>query len=230
MRLPNVLLILLDQNKSTGLWGKVDRHVYCPAVLDFADCEYALYAKITHLDYGGSTFSGHYVCYIRESDGSWWLCDDERVEEVSATEAGQYTPLFVLYQMMEPDMELPPDMRAGDYVSVDEEELFGTPRSNQSVPGSAKRDAFWKEAQINRSPDPECTFVPRNARNSHGPDERDKACVDEYDVVKSKFGYGSGDLTPLTNDDMLSSGDSQGSSPSAEFNTDIPTACRVAYK
>ena len=32
-----------------------------------------------HLDVAGSTFFGHYVCYVRDHGERWWLLDDEHL-------------------------------------------------------------------------------------------------------------------------------------------------------
>jgi len=128
LRLPNILIVLLDQNKSTGMWGKVNREVLCPSVLKLSNCEYALYAMIVHLDLGGSTFFGHYVCYVRGS-GDWWLCDDEEIIRVSNDYVEQQQPLLVLYQALDPIMEPPGPRDNARFQSV-EEEVFSTPRSD----------------------------------------------------------------------------------------------------
>lgn len=41
---------------------------------------YDLYAVLVHL--GHSLHSGHYVCYVKAGNGTWYLCDDHRVAQV----------------------------------------------------------------------------------------------------------------------------------------------------
>merc|ERR1719447_258945 len=36
-RFPNVLVIYVDRNQNLGMWGKVNRDMTCPAVLQFGD-------------------------------------------------------------------------------------------------------------------------------------------------------------------------------------------------
>lgn len=45
--------------------------------------EYELYAVLLHLDMYNLTFFGHYICATKAADGTWWLCDDDKVEKIS---------------------------------------------------------------------------------------------------------------------------------------------------
>jgi len=126
LRLPNILMVLLDQNKSTGLWGKVNREVLYPSILKLYNCEYALYAMIVHVDLWGSTFFGHYVCFVRGSE-NWWLCNDEEITAVSNDYVERQKPLLALYQALDPIMKPPAPRDNAGYQSVEEEVLF-TPR------------------------------------------------------------------------------------------------------
>eukprot|EP00397_Hematodinium_sp_SG-2012_P017402 GEMP01017793.1.p1 GENE.GEMP01017793.1~~GEMP01017793.1.p1 ORF type:complete len:824 (+),score=163.50 GEMP01017793.1:57-2528(+) len=137
-RWPNVLLVLLDQNKSTGMWGKVDREVKCQPFLQIGDLEYVLYAMIVHVDLGGSTRFGHYVCFIHEGDGTWWLCDDADVVEVDQDYVAIQQPLFVLYQVLEHDIDVTSpkseSVRGVRYETIEEDdEVFLTARSSNSA-------------------------------------------------------------------------------------------------
>lgn len=40
---------------------------------------YRLYGVIVHLDVMNATFSGHYVCYIRNNQNKWFKIDDSTV-------------------------------------------------------------------------------------------------------------------------------------------------------
>lgn len=40
---------------------------------------YSLYAVVVHLDAMSTSFSGHYVCYIKTLDGDWFKIDDSSV-------------------------------------------------------------------------------------------------------------------------------------------------------
>ena len=40
---------------------------------------YSLYAVVVHLDIMDATFSGHYVCYVKNNQGQWFKIDDSTV-------------------------------------------------------------------------------------------------------------------------------------------------------
>lgn len=40
---------------------------------------YSLYAVVVHLDVTNATFSGHYVCYVKNSHEEWFRIDDSTV-------------------------------------------------------------------------------------------------------------------------------------------------------
>lgn len=40
---------------------------------------YSLYAVVVHLDVMNAAFSGHYVCYVKDSHGEWFRIDDSTV-------------------------------------------------------------------------------------------------------------------------------------------------------
>lgn len=40
---------------------------------------YQLYAVVVHLDVMNSSFSGHYVCYVKDTQGKWYKTDDTKV-------------------------------------------------------------------------------------------------------------------------------------------------------
>lgn len=40
---------------------------------------YCLYAVIVHVDIMNAAFSGHYVCYVKNTQGKWYKVDDSMV-------------------------------------------------------------------------------------------------------------------------------------------------------
>lgn len=40
---------------------------------------YSLYAVVVHLDIMNASFSGHYVCYVKNFNGEWFRIDDSTV-------------------------------------------------------------------------------------------------------------------------------------------------------
>ncbi|KAJ0239702.1 Ubiquitin carboxyl-terminal hydrolase 16 [Hirschfeldia incana] len=84
---PNVLTIALKRFQS-GKFGKLNKLVRFPETLDLAPYvsggsekshDYKLYGVIVHLDVMNAAFSGHYVCYVRNSQNKWYKADDNTV-------------------------------------------------------------------------------------------------------------------------------------------------------
>uniref|UniRef100_A0A131YI54 Ubiquitin carboxyl-terminal hydrolase 36 n=1 Tax=Rhipicephalus appendiculatus TaxID=34631 RepID=A0A131YI54_RHIAP len=90
-RAPNVATFQLkrfDANRMFG--GKITKHVSYPEHLELrpymsdkhgGPVTYRLNAVLVHL--GASCNSGHYFCFVRNSNGSWYCMDDARVHQVS---------------------------------------------------------------------------------------------------------------------------------------------------
>lgn len=87
---PNIATIQLkrfEYNRFFG--GKITKHISFPEMLDLrpymSDTKgerimYRLNAVLVH--FGSSCNSGHYYCFVRNSNGSWFLMDDTRVSSV----------------------------------------------------------------------------------------------------------------------------------------------------
>ena len=52
----------------------------------------------------GSTFFGHYVCYVRDSNGEWWSLDDERVTPADWAEVSAVNPFQLFYTREQPHL------------------------------------------------------------------------------------------------------------------------------
>lgn len=46
---------------------------------------YRLYAVVVHLDVMNAAFSGHYVCYVKSTQGKWHKLDDSKVTHSLST-------------------------------------------------------------------------------------------------------------------------------------------------
>ncbi|XP_010520756.1 PREDICTED: ubiquitin carboxyl-terminal hydrolase 16-like [Tarenaya hassleriana] len=84
---PNVLTIALKRFQS-GKFGKLNKLIRFSETLDLAPYVsgrsdkphvYKLYGVIVHLDIMNAAFSGHYVCYIKNSQNKWYKADDSTV-------------------------------------------------------------------------------------------------------------------------------------------------------
>ncbi|XP_008783949.3 LOW QUALITY PROTEIN: ubiquitin carboxyl-terminal hydrolase 15-like [Phoenix dactylifera] len=87
---PNILTIVLKRFQ-TGKYGKINKCVTFPDMLDMipfvtgtADNPplYMLYAVVVHLDTLNASFSGHYVSYVKDLQGTWLRIDDCEVQAV----------------------------------------------------------------------------------------------------------------------------------------------------
>ncbi|CAN6542874.1 unnamed protein product [Malus baccata var. baccata] len=87
---PNILTIALKRFQS-GKFGKINKPIRFPEILDLAPFMsstsdkspiYRLYGVVVHLDIMNSAFSGHYVCYVRNSQNKWFMVDDSTVTPV----------------------------------------------------------------------------------------------------------------------------------------------------
>ncbi|KAF3591062.1 hypothetical protein DY000_02027252 [Brassica cretica] len=84
---PNVLTIALKRFQS-GKFGKLNKLIRFPETLDLTPYvsggsekshDYKLYGVVVHLDTMNAAFSGHYVCYVRNSQNKWYKADDSTV-------------------------------------------------------------------------------------------------------------------------------------------------------
>ncbi|XP_011044935.1 PREDICTED: ubiquitin carboxyl-terminal hydrolase 15-like isoform X4 [Populus euphratica] len=91
---PNVLTIVLKRFQE-GKYGKINKCVTFPDMLDMIPFMtgtgdvpplYMLYAVVVHLDTLNASFSGHYVAYVKDLQGSWFRIDDTEVHPVSMSQ------------------------------------------------------------------------------------------------------------------------------------------------
>uniref|UniRef100_J3MY95 USP domain-containing protein n=2 Tax=Oryza brachyantha TaxID=4533 RepID=J3MY95_ORYBR len=88
---PNILTIALKRYQS-GNFGKINKAVRFPEHLNLSNYMstaddnspvYQLYAVVVHRDVMNAAFSGHYVCYVKDTQGKWHKMDDSQVKPVS---------------------------------------------------------------------------------------------------------------------------------------------------
>ncbi|KAL7245544.1 hypothetical protein ACSBR2_000806 [Camellia fascicularis] len=102
---PNILTIALKRFQS-GKFGKLNKSIQFPEILDLAPYMsgtsdkspvYRLYGVVVHLDIMNATFSGHYVCYVKNVQNKWFKIDDSTVKAVeldSVLTEGAYMLLY----------------------------------------------------------------------------------------------------------------------------------------
>lgn len=74
--------------EQSGVLGKISKAVKFPEHLNLSQymCRtddsspvYSLYAVVVHRNIRNATVSGHYVCYVKDSQGKWHEMDDNKV-------------------------------------------------------------------------------------------------------------------------------------------------------
>ncbi|CAL1284847.1 unnamed protein product [Larinioides sclopetarius] len=107
---PNVATFQLkrfDYNRSFG--GKITKQISYPDRLNLrpfmSDAKgdpvwYRLNAVLVHS--GPTCNSGHYYCYVKNSNGVWYIMDDQRVAQVSYTQVMSQTAYVLFYIKSEP--------------------------------------------------------------------------------------------------------------------------------
>lgn len=88
---PNILTVVLKRFQ-TGKYGKINKCVTFPEMLDMVPFVtgagdhpplYFLYAVVVHVDTENASFSGHYISYVKDMQGTWLRIDDSEVKAVS---------------------------------------------------------------------------------------------------------------------------------------------------
>lgn len=107
---PNVLTIALKRYQS-GKFGKINKTVQFPECLNLAPYMrgtedkspiYRLYAVVVHLDFMNAAFSGHYICYVKNTQGKWYEIDDSVVKPVELHKVLTKDAYMLLYARCSP--------------------------------------------------------------------------------------------------------------------------------
>ncbi|XP_008795167.2 ubiquitin carboxyl-terminal hydrolase 17-like isoform X1 [Phoenix dactylifera] len=112
---PNILTIALKRFQvnvhKSGKFGKLNKAVRFPEYLDLAPYMsgtndkspvYRLYAVVVHLDVMNAAFSGHYVCYVKSTQGKWYKTDDSMVKQVELESVLSKNAYMLLYARCSP--------------------------------------------------------------------------------------------------------------------------------
>ncbi|XP_075518138.1 ubiquitin carboxyl-terminal hydrolase 18-like isoform X1 [Primulina tabacum] len=102
---PNILTIALKRFQS-GRFGKLNKRVTFPETLDLSpymgeladgNDVYKLYAVIVHVDMLNASYFGHYICYIKDFRGNWYMIDDCKVASADLDEVLSQGAYMLLY-------------------------------------------------------------------------------------------------------------------------------------
>ncbi|XP_022849586.1 ubiquitin carboxyl-terminal hydrolase 16-like [Olea europaea var. sylvestris] len=107
---PNVLTVVLKRFQADK-FGKLNKRIKFPEILNMAPYMsgtsdkspiYQLYGVVVHLDVMNATFSGHYVCYIKNNHGRWFKVDDSTVQVVELEKVLTKNAYMLLYARCSP--------------------------------------------------------------------------------------------------------------------------------
>nr|XP_010942663.1 ubiquitin carboxyl-terminal hydrolase 17 [Elaeis guineensis] len=166
---PNILTIALKRFQS-GKFGKLNKSIRFPEYLDLARymsgtddkfAVYRLYAVVVHLDIMNASFSGHYVCYVKDTQGKWYKTDDSMVKSVDLERVLSKGAYMLLYARCSP--RAPSSIRKAMYHEQLQrkkiKEMKAKPNSMHSQRGSSmahRRSLFHSQ----RSMDDAANFQP----------------------------------------------------------------------
>ncbi|XP_072978403.1 ubiquitin C-terminal hydrolase 15-like [Typha angustifolia] len=137
---PNILTIVLKRFQ-TGKYGKINKCVTFPDMLDMipfvtgaADSPplYLLYAVVVHLDSQNASFTGHYVSYVKDLQGTWLRIDDSEVQTVPLSQVMSEGAYMLFYSRSSPR---PPRIyieKAPLYAPVSTKRNTSKPHQNQT--------------------------------------------------------------------------------------------------
>ncbi|KAG8058590.1 hypothetical protein GUJ93_ZPchr0002g26219 [Zizania palustris] len=102
---PNILTVVLKRFQ-TGKYGKINKCVTFPDMLDMIPFVtgagdnpplYFLYAVVVHVDTENASFSGHYISYVKDMQGTWLRIDDSEVQVVSLNQVMSESAYMLFY-------------------------------------------------------------------------------------------------------------------------------------
>lgn len=85
---PYLIVCLPCTNLQSGKFGKLSKSIQFPEILNMvpfmsstSDTSpiYRLYGVVVHLDIMNASFSGHYICYVKNIQNKWFEVDDSSV-------------------------------------------------------------------------------------------------------------------------------------------------------
>ncbi|KAJ6815891.1 ubiquitin carboxyl-terminal hydrolase 17-like [Iris pallida] len=150
---PNVLTITLKRYQS-GKFGKLNKAIQFPDCINLAPYMsgkedkspvYRLYAVVVHLDIMNSAFSGHYVCYVKNSQGKWYEIDDSVVKPVdldTVLTKGAYMLLYTRSSPRAPNMY--GKVLSRDYINTKKSKCAGDVSSHHEENHNARISSTTK--------------------------------------------------------------------------------------
>ncbi|KAL8130662.1 hypothetical protein V2J09_019817 [Rumex salicifolius] len=107
---PNILTIALKRFQS-GRFGKLNKKISFPETLNLSPYmseegdhtdEYKLFGVVVHVDMLNASFFGHYICCIKDFQGTWYIIDDCKVMTVELDDVLSQRAYMLLYRRVSP--------------------------------------------------------------------------------------------------------------------------------
>ncbi|XP_051188165.1 ubiquitin carboxyl-terminal hydrolase 17 isoform X3 [Lolium perenne] len=207
---PNILTIALKRYQS-GMFGKINKAIRFPEYLNLSsymstthDCSpvYGLYAVVVHRDINNASFSGHYVCYVKDSHGKWHEMDDSQVKPVSLEEVHLKCAYMLLYARCSP--RAPSSLRK----VVVQQDPSRRKKASQTVdpePTSLEGGSYLSRHQESTSPSGSSSIFSNSDAGSTGTlgsdstdSTRNSGSMEDYDFI-----FGSSDQINLVSSVLI---------------------------
>lgn len=160
---PNILTIVLKRFQE-GNYGKINKCITFPEMLDIVPFMtgaddipplYILYAVIVHIDMLNASFSGHYITYLKDMQGSWFRIDDTEVQPVEMSQVMSEGAYILFY------MRSCPRPASGHTGSPVQHQASGVPKHRSSKtqklarPGQSRSGSHFVSAEPSAGHKPE---------------------------------------------------------------------------
>ncbi|XP_063947392.1 ubiquitin carboxyl-terminal hydrolase 19 isoform X5 [Daucus carota subsp. sativus] len=251
---PNVLTIALKRFQS-GKFGKLSKSIEFSEILNMAPFMsstsdtspiYRLYGVVVHLDIMNASFSGHYICYVKNIQNKWFKIDDSSVNAVeleSVLTKGAYMLLYARCSPRAPKLirnsMVPRDPRKPKNPSLKSRShstgLLDSPRTNhlnyQTGEGFYQtHPSFQRVSSVledDSSSDNSSSIFSEAASCSTESSTKDSMSADDYfDQIFGDFGHKLNSSWWNTSDSDTSS---SSSSPSPLYTKNIPYSSSDHY-
>ncbi|KAK9743405.1 hypothetical protein RND81_03G236700 [Saponaria officinalis] len=147
---PNILTIALKRFQA-GKFGKLNKSIQFPEILNLAPYMrggsdrapiYRLYGVVVHLDTMNASFTGHYVCYVRNAQNKWFKIEDSTVKPAELDQVLNMGAYMLFYSRCSP--RAPRSIRS-TIVSRDLSSMINNPavdisRVNHTINTPVQRD------------------------------------------------------------------------------------------
>ncbi|KAL2892903.1 Ubiquitin carboxyl-terminal hydrolase 16 [Bienertia sinuspersici] len=206
---PNILTIALKRFQS-GKFGKLNKAIRFPEILNLAPYMrggsdkspiYQLYGVVVHLDIMNASFSGHYICYVRNAQNKWYKIDDSTVKAVEIDRVLNKGAYMLFYSRISP--RAPRSIRSA-IVSRDMPANLGY--IHQS---GTRLSPVRNTLEFDSSSDNSSLFSHSDEVSSSTDSNRESISAD--DISEYIFGYNA--FFPNSSDSDTSSSSSSSSSP-----------------